>query len=77
MNLEVAIPVRIGARARNGGGHTQSAGQGTSSAGQLRNLRQVGVAGVKVESKRSALRKGTIRQRGTGVEARRGVAVNE
>ncbi len=77
VNLEVTIPVRIGARTRNGGGHIQSASEGTSDAGQLRKFRHVSIAGVKVQSKRSALRKCTVRQRGTGVEARRGVAVNE
>ena len=69
--------MRIGARTRNGGGHIQCAGKWTSDAGQLRQLGYVGIAGVKVHSKGSAHRKSTVRQRGTGVESRRGVAVNE
>src|ERR1700674_784892 len=77
VNLEVTIAVRTGARTRNSGRHIQSASKGTSSSGQLRKLGHVGIAGVKVQSKRSALRKPTVRQRGTGVEARRRVAVNE
>src|ERR1700686_607705 len=77
VNLEMTIAMRIGERTRNGGGHIQSASKGTSNSGQLRQPRHVGIAGVKVQSKRSAHRKSTVRQRGTGVEARRGVAMDE
>ena len=44
---------------------------------QLHKLGDFGVAYIKVQSKRIALLKRTRCKRGTGVEVRRGVAVNE
>ena len=77
VKLEVSISVGTGARARNGDGHIEIASQRLSDSGQLRNLRQIGVAQVKVQSKGSALGQYAACQRGTDVEVRRGVAMNE
>ena len=77
MNLEVTVAVRIGARSRNGGGHIQSASEGTSDSGDLRDLCHLGVVGVKMQSERSARQKDTFRQCGAGFEAGGGVAMND
>src|ERR1019366_3733285 len=74
VKLEVSISMRIGARTRNGGGQIESASKRRLNSSQLNKLRHIGVADVKVQSKRSTLRKCTPCQWGTGVEVRRGVA---
>src|SRR5258708_8231639 len=76
-NFEVTIAVRVGARARYIGGDIQGAGIGTGNSGQLCPLRHVRLEPVKLQSQGSGLRKSASREGSAGVEAHRGVAMNE